>query len=659
MKVNYDHNYTNRTNVLTEDTQFSLDENALAHLMMVMSDLYSDTELAVIREYACNALDSHIAAGVKRPIEVTLPSDFKPEYVVKDYGTGMSPDDLRNVYTKYGYSTKRETDAEVGMLGLGCKAALAYTESFTVEAVKAGIKTLAVVSHDDEGVGVLRILDTSATDAPNGVTIKVPVKPASVMKFARKADDHFRFWGEGTILVDGVEPARPDGIWLDDQTVICKGVPDHIVMGHIGYPVRYNELSHDLGYGWNVVHYAEMGAVGFAPSREALNYTPKTEAYIDDLSESIVERVKAKALGELAVADTASEALAVASKYRGIIRLGLNDLTWKGKRIPNYFKSPDGYEFQPARHRYKVQSDLSVHIDYVSDYLWITGFDLASVSPRHRAKIEKYCEDNDLDYSKFAIVKTMPEPDWTAGLEQVAWDDISAVKLPTKRGNGSGGLGGDYRVFIKDGYKWETWSGDDLADYDKGDVLYYSNAEFTEAEKRINGYINLSELLPYIGDNDIVIEMGKNRWDKFERDVRDDIVHLFDKADKNLVAKIKAWQKRHGLAVEVDSLHYDSRYLLDLDVTNVEDSTVVDFVEKWKDVKPVEWQHRQTYNNYTQLRRALGKYGDVEAEGMESARDEFAKVLDLYPFLRYTGNVSDSHIITYINAVYSARKEAE
>jgi sensor histidine kinase regulating citrate/malate metabolism len=93
----------------------SFDENSVAHLMSVLTDLYSDPELAVIREYSTNALDSHIAAGVDRPIEITLPNGLSPFFKIRDYGTGMDASDIETIYSKYGASTKRESDTQVGM----------------------------------------------------------------------------------------------------------------------------------------------------------------------------------------------------------------------------------------------------------------------------------------------------------------------------------------------------------------------------------------------------------------------------------------------------------------------------------------------------------------------------------------------------------------
>src|SRR5688500_12467525 len=97
----------------------TFDENAISHLMSVLTDLYSDPELAVIREYATNAWDSHISAGNTDPIQITLPNPMNPMFTIQDFGVGLSVDELTNHLTKYGWSSKRDNDDEVGMLGLG------------------------------------------------------------------------------------------------------------------------------------------------------------------------------------------------------------------------------------------------------------------------------------------------------------------------------------------------------------------------------------------------------------------------------------------------------------------------------------------------------------------------------------------------------------
>src|SRR3990172_92919 len=75
--------------------------NASAHAFQILSSrLYSDPLRAIIRELSTNAADAHMAAGnTDKPFDVQLPNTMNPYFIIRDYGTGLSPDDIRNVYT--------------------------------------------------------------------------------------------------------------------------------------------------------------------------------------------------------------------------------------------------------------------------------------------------------------------------------------------------------------------------------------------------------------------------------------------------------------------------------------------------------------------------------------------------------------------------------
>jgi HSP90 family molecular chaperone len=111
----------------------SLDSESAQMLMQMLSkNLYSDAIGSAVRECASNALDSHRRAKVTDPIIVSLKinNENNYEFSVEDFGTGLDADDVENIISKYGKSTKRESNVELGMMGLGFKAPLAYTSSF-------------------------------------------------------------------------------------------------------------------------------------------------------------------------------------------------------------------------------------------------------------------------------------------------------------------------------------------------------------------------------------------------------------------------------------------------------------------------------------------------------------------------------------------------
>ncbi len=98
----------------------SLDLDSADFLMQMLSkNLYSDAIGSTIRETCSNALDSHRKAGIDKPIIVSFKynSTGGYEFSVEDFGVGLDHDDVKNIISKYGKSTKREEANSLGMMG--------------------------------------------------------------------------------------------------------------------------------------------------------------------------------------------------------------------------------------------------------------------------------------------------------------------------------------------------------------------------------------------------------------------------------------------------------------------------------------------------------------------------------------------------------------
>lgn len=105
---------------MNESIGMSLDLDSAQILMQMLSkNLYSDAIGSTIRECASNALDSHRRAGVDDPIIVSCKSNDSGDYEfsVEDFGIGLDDDDVKNIISKYGKSTKRNSNTELGMMG--------------------------------------------------------------------------------------------------------------------------------------------------------------------------------------------------------------------------------------------------------------------------------------------------------------------------------------------------------------------------------------------------------------------------------------------------------------------------------------------------------------------------------------------------------------
>lgn len=340
-------------------TSFGLHSDSIAHLMSIMTDLYSDPALAVIREYSTNGFDAHVEAGVTAPIEVTLPTQMAPTLVIKDVGIGMTREQIEQNYGQYGYSSKRGTDDQTGMLGLGCKSALTYTTQFTLKAVSDGKQVVAIVSRDEVGVGFMQIVSHADVDKTNGVEISIPVPIHDVNNVRSTAEDFFSYWAPGTVLINGEVPktfreiAEENGnavIELDPDVFLVandSGEESRVVMGNVAYPHSTHELLGDQVNAdrCRVVAFVSMGDVSFTPSREALHMTAATKSTLDTLSEYVISTYRRRWQAEIDACPTIIDAVKYIDQTKsffvprrpsyGAVRRE-QKYTWRGESIPTY-----------------------------------------------------------------------------------------------------------------------------------------------------------------------------------------------------------------------------------------------------------------------------------------------------------------------------------
>lgn len=438
----------------TEEIRLGLDLSAAAHLIGVLTDLYSDRVLAVVREYSTNARDSHIDAGnADLPILVSLPTADNLFFSVQDFGLGLNVDDLTKVYSLYGNSTKRESDLVNGVLGLGCKSALTYAISFTVTAVKDGVKTLALVTKDHDGVGTIKILDTRGTDELNGVKIAVPVEPSHVRKFRDAALNFYKFWDKGTVEVDTENSSTftaPHSIrdqenltWLDEDTCVWPGGGEsYIVQNGVAYPIK----DAFRPQGVNVIAWVTSGLVNFTPSREALHYTPRTEETLVELRDYVNERLPV-VLYEAVQHLLPFERISILLKWKQhlpklVQRLhreygpgpALNGRTaWRYDTYSSRYSRRRGYSSLGTAS--KIQGQLAWFDLVGNNTSVVTDYPFQSVSPAVKARLSALFE------GKVVIIPKGVDTTPLTGRDRVStWDDVVAltadeveVKEATKR----------------------------------------------------------------------------------------------------------------------------------------------------------------------------------------------------------------------------------
>lgn len=331
----------------------TIDQASVKYIVRNLTHIYPDKLLAVLREYSTNAYDSHLEAGNTDPIRVTLPSAFSPSLIIEDCGIGMNRQGLLN-YGIYGFSTKRENAEAIGAFGLGSKSALTLVSSFSIVSIKDGKKFTALVNKDVEGVGQIEVLSDVDTDEPNGVKITIPTNEGT--RLAELAKDLFLTWKPGTVLVNGSQPKHIES--TDDYRKIGDlgyfgAANKHsnrgnisIIMGGISYKVGH--LTHEQRtaiYGdkqwvtrYEIALLAELADVDLLPSREDVDMSEKTLAFIKDKLNAIVDSFMTDMLESVAKAETRMQAVRVIEDFPfGIVR---SEYRWHGTEIPEYVNFP-------------------------------------------------------------------------------------------------------------------------------------------------------------------------------------------------------------------------------------------------------------------------------------------------------------------------------
>jgi hypothetical protein len=261
---------------------------ATARSFKILSDgLYANKIRAIIRELSCNAFDSHVAAGKKEtPFDVHLPNQLEPWFSIRDYGVGLSAEQVTNIFTTFFESTKTGSNDFVGALGLGSKSPFSYTDNFTVTAVKDGNKGIYSAFINNDGVPSIALMMQEDTTEPAGVEIRFSVEDRyDFDRFAQEASSVFKHFvvkpvvSGRAIQIEKVRYADKDivpGVSLLQDGRVCVAV-----MGNIEYPINVPSTDKTLGdlvslFRSPLELQFEIGELDFQASREGLSYIPMT-----------------------------------------------------------------------------------------------------------------------------------------------------------------------------------------------------------------------------------------------------------------------------------------------------------------------------------------------------------------------------------------------
>jgi hypothetical protein len=292
---------------------FSIKQDNLAHIFGILrNQLYSNKPLAVIREYCTNAFDAHVDAGkADEPIIVTIPTHISPNLIIRDNGNGLTTEQVYQIFASYGESTKRGTNDQVGMLGLGSKSAFCYVDSFTITSYNNNVKSVYNAYIDTTQIGKISLTHTEPTDE-TGLEIKINVNTNDISTFNYEIYDFLKFFNPKPIILnnDAIKRQIADFnlkpiLAGDNWKVIKRGDWNNsralITMGNVNYPVSISSLpSLELREFLNdFKHYdlyvnVPIGTVKPSASRESLDMNTKTTNSVMDAFNQVKDEIQAE-----------------------------------------------------------------------------------------------------------------------------------------------------------------------------------------------------------------------------------------------------------------------------------------------------------------------------------------------------------------------------
>ncbi len=418
---------TDNSNSPVEEKFFSIEDQAMV-FDILRNKMYSDPIAAICREISCNARDAHREVGKSdTPIVIHIPNNNEPYFKVKDFGPGISPDRINNIFIKYTASTKRSDNVQTGGFGLGAKTPFSYSDTFTIITNYDGVKYNYLCFIDDTKVGKMTLLSESPTDEINGTEIIVPVKSENFTDFIRCTQNAVNYWDVKPIIKGGAISYYQDEVYFsgDNWKVVSYLKSNYnryvnAIIDGISYPLDVNTISNYASTNLinsvrgNLLLYFNTGDLSLSASREQVYLDAPTKDKISLAIENATHGVRDAILSKIDTIDNlwlaksyyknhVSNILSTHS-FMGVVSWKGIDLDSLGSNLPvpvyNFFKS-NRYtnRWSGALSKTIIRRRLTKSISFApKSLLIINDLNIDEPSSKHVKNIfEKYPEISDID----------------------------------------------------------------------------------------------------------------------------------------------------------------------------------------------------------------------------------------------------------------------
>jgi hypothetical protein len=345
-----------------QNTVSSFNIKTTAKAFKILSDgLYKNKILAFVRELSRNAYDAHIAAGRSNiPFEIHLPSQFEPTFYVKDFGTGLSEENVMSLYTTYFDSSKTDSNDYVGALGLGSKSPFSYRSKFTVKSRYDGIeKTYSCFLNEQQIPSIVKMGEVPYTGLP-GLEVEISINREDFNNVSIAVKSDLLFWegtlpkviGNSNFVISRPKKVLTGTNWYTTERY-TRGDFDNTpvaVQGHVGYPISLNILHQkanekqiailNLIKKINPVIQFPIGQLDVTASREELSYDETTINNIISACTNVIEEFTSSFKSELKTLDSEKTEIDFRKAARKILQkyvssFGSDFISFYSEKIPS------------------------------------------------------------------------------------------------------------------------------------------------------------------------------------------------------------------------------------------------------------------------------------------------------------------------------------
>lgn len=318
---------------------------------ILSSGLYSDKIKAIIRELSTNAHDSHVSVKQSKPFDVHLPAFAEPWFAIRDYGSGISPKNIKSIYTTYFDSDKTDSNDFNGCLGLGSKSPFAYTDQFTVTSFYKNKKIIYTCYSDEQGLPNIAELSQEDTSEHNGLEVKFTVDNKDCNSFAEKAVEVYKWFESKPNLNKNLNLqmnfVKKSGSWAIKDSYGYSS----LIMGNVEYPLttdaftskvknQFTSQELEIINSNSIVLWCDIGDVDFAASREKLQFTEKTILCIKEQVSKVRDELINNIQKEIETANNLWDARVKLSNFlgkQGILKSLIKGyiFSWKNEKVTN------------------------------------------------------------------------------------------------------------------------------------------------------------------------------------------------------------------------------------------------------------------------------------------------------------------------------------